>query len=505
MSIEGLFQSSGMRIADFFRIQSLLYRNDPSLQDYFMQLQLDARSNCIAKPKESRLSRRLFHKAIRSVDSVSRLQPRRKLQTDVLFCPMPYFGRKTENEFLIRTLLGLAQTDAKVLCLLPDNAPFRTELVTQLEASKRRGQVEFIDPTAVSNRVEARLRSRIVRARGATAFERTVSILEPLGLGPSPNAKWGFEHLAYYVEAWERLAQDVEFEFVVARCHWHALCSPVCRTGLQRGRPVITFQQGVIGHTLDVPVTASKYVAFGQSSASFLSQMNRKFIEVCGLPEPATEYIAGGSLYDTVTALQEQFALRTVLMVDVNWPTAQAEFYGVESQCQALLEVAEKLLRSNAPLRRLIIRPHPFWNNLDFEACQRLIRKHSMRCELSHPTWSLEDDLRRSSTVVGICSGVLTIASACGLPTFFIQTDRGYTTGDLACFAPGQTLLPDAMFNEISRILKDRNAYLEARLLALRNASEYYKDGENADLSGKFFERLLVAKLARGVQVESIQ
>ncbi len=503
MNIEGLFESPGSGIADFFKMQTFLYRNDPSLQDYFMQLQLDARTSVVAKPNDQRLSKRLFHRVIRGADSANRWRTRRKLKTDVLFCPMPYFGRKTENRFLVRTLLALAQTEARILCLMPGNAPYRTELDAELEATKRRSQVEFIDPTTLSNRIDARLRSRIVRTRGATAFEKTVAILEPHGLAPSPDARAGFEHLAYFVEAWERLAQDVEFDFVVARCHWHALCSPVCRTGLQRGKPVITFQQGVIGHTLDAPLTASKYVAFGQSSASFLSQMNRRFYEAVGLPEPTTEYINGGSLYDTVTVLPEQFELRTLLLVDV--PTPQAEFYGVESQSLALLEVAERLLRFNSQLRRLIIRPHPFWNNLDFEACQRLVRKHSIHCELSHPAWSLADDLQRSSAVVGIFSGVLTIASACGLPTFFIQTDPGYTTGDLACFAPGQMLLPDAMLKEISRILEDRNAYLEARSLALRNAREYYKDGENADLSGKFFERLLVAKPVRGVRMGSSQ
>lgn len=468
-----------------------------------MQLQLDARTNVVVKPNEQRISRRLFHRAISGADSVSRLRPRRKMKVDVLFCPMPYFGRKTENRFLVRTLLALSQTDAKILCLMPDNAPCRTELDAELEAVRRLGQVEFIDPTAFSNRIEARLRTRIVRTRGAAAFDRTVSILEPLGLSPSLDAKAGFEHIAYFVDAWERVAPHVEFDFVVARCHWHALCSPVCRTALQRGKPVITFQQGVIGHTLDAPVTASKYVAFGQSSASFLSQMNRRFVEAVGLPEPRTEYVKGGSLYDTVIALPVQFELRTLLMVDV--PIAQAEFYGVEGQDQALLQIAERLLKSDAPLHRLIIRPHPFWNNLDFEACQRLIRKHPLRCELSHPAWSLEDDLRRSSAAVGIFSGVLTIASACGLPTFFLQTDHGYTTGDLACFSPGQTLLPDPMFDEISRILRDREAYLEARLLAQQNAREYYRDGENADLSGKFFEGLLVDKPMKCAQTGSIQ
>ena len=427
--------------------------------------------------------------AIRAADKVSHLRPRRKIKTDVLFCPVPYFERKTENRFLLRSLLGLAQTDARIICLLPAGAACREDLDAQLAAAGRTGQVTFIDPLTTSNSTEARLLSILGRMRGRSAFEKTVQILEPYGLSPGREFKAGFEHRAYFVEAWERLAPWVEFDAVVARCHWNLLCSSVCRTARQRGKPVITFQQGVIGHTLDVPVTASKYVAFGHSSASFLARVNRRFFETAKMPEPPVEYVSGGCLFDTVVAMPDQFDNQTLLMVDV--PGGQSDFYGIESQCSALLQLGERLLASDLPLRRLVIRPHPYWSNLDFETCQRLVREHATRCELSHPAWSLEDDLRRSSAVVGIFSGALTVASACGLPTVFLETEHGYSTGDLTCFSPGQTLLPDAAFSEIVKILTDRQAYAEARTQSLRNAREYYADGTNLDLNAAFFERIL--------------
>jgi hypothetical protein len=498
MDIEGLFHSPENHIAAFAKMQVLLYRQDPSLQDYFMQLQSDVLTGPRATSRNPRISGHAASWVIHSADKASQIGKRRKIKTDVLFCPMPNFGRKTENRFLVRTLLGVAQTDARIACLLPGNAPCRAEIDAQLKAAGRGGQVEFLDPTECLNPVEARLRTRIVRKRADLAFEKTVSVLEPFGLSPSQELRHSFEHLARFVEAWERLAPDVEFDAVVARCHWHVLCSPVCRTAQQRNKPVVTFQQGVIGHTLDVPVTASKYVAFGQSSSSFLAQANRRFFQAAELPEPSVEYVNGGSLIDDLSPLPDQFEHQTLLMVDV--PTAQSDFYGVEGQCQALLQLAERLLAADLPLRRIVIRPHPFWSNLDFEACQRLVREHSTRCELSHPSWSLDDDLRRSSAVVGIYSGVLTVASACGLPTIFLQTEGGYTTGDLACFAPRQTLLPDTAFSEISQILTDRQSYAEARALALRNAREYYKDGENANLSGKFFEPLLQSGARRDMR-----
>jgi hypothetical protein len=489
MYIDDLFRSPAGRIAAFSEMQLHLYRHNVSLQDYFQPLQLDMQNAAGAATRDQRASSRLITMAIHAADKINQLRPHRKIKTDVLFCPVPYFERKTENQLLVRILLGLAQTDAKILCLLPAGAPCRDDLDAQLAAAGRSDQVTFIDPLTSSNSTEARLLPIIGRMRGRSAFEETVQILEPYGLSPGLKFKAGFEHRAYFVEAWERLAPWVEFDAVVARCHWNLLCSSVCRTARQRGKPVITFQQGVIGHTLDVPVTASKYVAFGHSSASFLARVNHRFFQAAGMPEPPVEYVSGGCLFDTVVALPDQFDNQTLLMVDV--PGGQSDFYGIESQCSALLQLAERLLTSHLPLRRLMIRPHPYWSNLDFETCQRLVREHSTRCELSHPAWSLEDDLRRSSAVVGIFSGALTVASACGLPTVFLETEHGYTTGDLTCFSPGQTLLPDAAFCEIAKILTDRQAYGEARTQALRNAREYYANGTNLDLSAAFFERLL--------------
>jgi len=501
MDIEGLFHSPGNRLAAFSQAQVHLYRHDTSLQDYFLQLQMDPLCGPRGRASDKRSPSQLVSRAVRSADWVSRRKQRRKIKTDVLFCPIPYFERKTENQLLVRTLLGLAQTDARILCLLPGNAPCKGELSAQLEALGRKGQVEFLDPAEAPNLFELRTRMRLSRMRGRSAFETVVSILEPHGLSPSREVEGGFEHTAHFVEAWEHLEPFVEFDAVVARCHWNALCSPVCRTGWQRGKKVITFQQGVIGHTLDVPLTASKFVAFGQPSAKFLAQANERFFQACEITEPKVDYVEGGVLFDTIIDLPDQFDLQTLLIVDV--PGPQDDFYGVEGQSQALIQLADRLLSSNLPSLRVVIRPHPFWKGLDFAACQRLVREHPNRCELSHPAWSLEDDLRRSSAVVGIFSGVLTIASACGLPTYFVQTAQGYTTGDLACFSPRQTLLPDAAFCEISRVMADRRAYTEARAVARRNGREYYADGTNANLDANFFEGLLQSRPVTGPSVRN--
>lgn len=440
---------------------------------------------------ELQQSSRFALRALRSANRLGSVSFHRKIKTDVIICPSQNLGRKTEAQFFIRTVLGVAETGAKILCLIPDGAACRTELDARLEAAGRGGQVEFLDATAPLNPIEARLIPRIVKLRGRAAFEETVQVLEPYGLSPGQEARYQFEYRARYVEAWENLAPWIEFEAAIVRCHWLDLCSSLCRTALERGKPAITFQQGVIGHTLDVPVIATKYVAFGAQSASFLERTNRRFFQSAEAHEPKVEFVKGGCLFDNVIDLPNQFNLRTLLLVDVPTAQSQSDFYGINEQCSALLQLAERLLTADLPLRRIVIRPHPFWSELEFSTCQRLIREHPSRCELSHPSWSLEDDLRRSSVVAGIFSGVLTVSSACGLPSFFLMTENGYSTGDLDCFSPGQTLLPDAAFCEIGRILNDPRAYAAAQALALRNSREYYTDGANLDFTGTSFERLL--------------
>ena len=118
MHIDDLFHSPGGRIEAFSEMQLHLYRHDVSLQDYFLPLQSDTLTSPRAHPGDQRTANRLTTWAMRGADTISQPRPRRKIKTDVLFCPSPYFDRKTERQLLVRALLGLAQTDAKILCLL---------------------------------------------------------------------------------------------------------------------------------------------------------------------------------------------------------------------------------------------------------------------------------------------------------------------------------------------------------------------------------------------------
>ena len=487
MELDELFHlPEKCRIAAFAGAQLLLYRHNPCLHDYFLPLQLYFGRPGAANIPQQSFSRRALSLASRQAHAVIRPLSRRKYKADVLYCPMPNFQRRKENRFLIRTLLGLAQTDATILCLLPQDAPCREEIMALLKAEGRCGQVTLLDPEALLTPISTRLFSFAAHVRGRSAFAEISQILQPFGCNPPREAQSSFEHLARFVEAWTSIEEFVEFDAVVSRCHWQALCSPVCRTAQRRGKPIITFQQGVIDHTLDVPVIASRYVAFGRSSATFLERMNRSFFKALGSVEPSVDFVPGGSLYDTVLELPNQFEKRTLLLIDEPDPNG---FYGLDIQGRGVLRLAEKLLHSKVP-RHVIIRPHPYMTDVDLEPWKQLVRDYPDLCELSHSTWTIEDDLKRVSAVVGNFSGTLTLAAASGLPTFFLRAD-GYEIGDLACFRRGQTFQPEDAFPEISRVLTDPDAYAEARAVALANAREYYAEGRNMDLNGAFFSRML--------------
>ena len=474
-------------IANFAEAQVHLYRHDVSLHDYFLPLQLGWGTSRGANVRRPSRAERASRVATGGLYRVARPVARPKYKADVLFCPMPYFQRPAENRFLVRTLIGLARTGATVLCLLPDSAPCRPEVVAQLEAEHRQGQVTLLDPTAALNPVARALFSRAGRYRGRAEFLRVSELLRPLGLEPPEASLSAFEHVGTFVEAWRAIEDRVDFGAVVARCHWGTLCSPVCRTAQQLSRPVITFQQGVIDQTLDVPVTASQYVSFGECSAVFLAEMNRQFFETVGKREPPVEFIPSGSLFDTVLDLRDQFAARALLVVDNPDPKG---FYGLNVERCGVLPLIRRLLRSRACVRRVVIRLHPYWEYYELESWKELVREFPDVCELSSTAWTLEDDLRRSSVAIGNFCGSLTVAAASGLPTFFVETDR-IATRDLACFRHGQTFSSVEALREIRRVLADQDAYTEAQAVALRNARDYYAGGVNAKLDGPFFERML--------------
>ena len=130
-------------------MQLHLYRHDASLQDYFMTLHSETFAGPRATSRNRQAVSRYLEAAIHVADRISRFRQRRRIKTDVLFCPMPYFDRKTENQFLVRTLWRLPKQTRRFSVCLPVGAPCREELNARLAAAGRAGQMTFIDPASL--------------------------------------------------------------------------------------------------------------------------------------------------------------------------------------------------------------------------------------------------------------------------------------------------------------------------------------------------------------------
>src|SRR5580658_4388641 len=135
MDIHDIFRSSQDTIAKFAEMQVHLYRHDVSLQNYFHALDAGMFSGVPSSPSDRAPINPFLALPFHGADKASQILKPRKIKTEVLFCPTPYFGRNTENRFVARTLLGLAHTGAKILCLLSAYAPFRQELELALAAA----------------------------------------------------------------------------------------------------------------------------------------------------------------------------------------------------------------------------------------------------------------------------------------------------------------------------------------------------------------------------------
>src|ERR1700744_6436190 len=123
MKIDGLFQSPSKHVADFARIQTILYRHNPSLQDYFHPLQMDSLGTPRSSSRELNRSNSIRSGALHRAFRLGASGSRRRIKTDVLICPNQHFGRRSETLFFFRTVMGVAETGAKILCLMPDGIP----------------------------------------------------------------------------------------------------------------------------------------------------------------------------------------------------------------------------------------------------------------------------------------------------------------------------------------------------------------------------------------------
>src|ERR1700676_1346526 len=98
MDLRNVFRvPEGSGIAAFAAAQVHLFRHNANLQDYFLALQLSRAGLSKVNVPPRSLARRVLGMAEATGYKVIRQFDRRKYKVDVLYCPAPYYARRTEN------------------------------------------------------------------------------------------------------------------------------------------------------------------------------------------------------------------------------------------------------------------------------------------------------------------------------------------------------------------------------------------------------------------------
>lgn len=488
------------RAPAFARAQVLLARNAPELLYQAMGIQKTLRRDTereagapAASAAPDAPPRRFLGRALRHLDAAAPAW--RRYDVDVLLCGTWAWNRQQEHRMWERLLRTLLRRGTSVLCLTPRAGKLHERLRSLQEEHARR--VAFLDPRIGRGRL--RDRPSHLRAREAARHElqEAQRVLSAQDVYLAEGAHASFLWNAARRLDWQRWAPRIAFEVALVRCPWLPLCNAVTRTARRRGRRLVTFQQGVVSHSIDVPTRADTYVCFGRSSQRVLERMDRAFAEAAGddateRAEGGTQYVRAGSFFDPVVRVDGGFAQHTVLVFDqtVGWAM---RYYGLQAQQDALQRLVRRLLAESDALDRLVVRLHPARPQSSAGAWQNLAEAFPERLVLSGRERPIVDDLRRASVALGLFSGALATAAACGLPTCFLTTPGGFYTPDLDCFAErfGEE---NELFETIQALLRDREAYRRAQEACLERARDYYESGTACSFDEALVERILSGK-----------
>jgi hypothetical protein len=414
--------------------------------------------------------------------------PRSTYRADVLLCPIWVWERPQEIDLLADLFTGLLGTGRSVLILLHRGTTTYERLRRETKAWGAEDRVTLLDPRGTLGRLHDRLHLEGVIDETRAAAEQLCATLQPTGLTIDADAH---ESLAWTTRCrtlWARWAPHLQFNAAIVRCHWLPLCSDVAQTAHARGVPVTTLQQGVVSHTMDVPVRADRYVCFGEASRSALSALDRDFADAVDRPVQCTEYVPAGSLIDPIETPPPAFGTHTLLVVGqfTDWAT---DYYGLHDQKADLLDVLHRLLASGTELREVRVRPHPAATTHTTWAPLRADFPERVTLSDGHER-PIADDLRDASAAIGLFSGALATAAAWGRPTFFLKPPGGFRTPDRAPFA-GLAGTGGTLLERIQEVLQSRSAYRRQAQAARAAAANYYQGGEAAALTPSFVDGLL--------------
>lgn len=471
----------------FAKAQVVLYQASPRFQHYFYSIQKHVSFDTSVSTETPVSSWTPTATLTRAAQSLTKLVPKQHYQVDVLVCGIWLWARRQEDGLTVRLLQKLLEQGASVLCLLHEGTSDGIRQQLRAVGPEALDRLHFLDPAGRIGRLDARFQLGMARQKAYEDFDLVQQLLAPHNIQIEASALPEFEWAAARLIEWAAWAPFIKFETALVRCHWLPLCSAVAHTALARQKKVVTLQQGVVGHSLDVPILAHQYLCFGSSSKRMLSEMESAFAEATGGSSICKDYVPVGSLFDPILDLSNNFSQRTVLVLDQSTRWAN-HLYGLEEQTAALVRLVTLLCTATKGLRQVVVRPHPA--SIDSQQWQDLAAQFPERCEISPTSQSLADDLGRASIAVSLFSGASVIAAASGLPSFFLKTANGYHTRDLAC-CDDQFLDVELLRHTIEQLCTDAETYRTWQYRCRQNASAYYAKNQVCQFEPELMQKIL--------------
>lgn len=395
--------------------------------------------------------------------------------------------RSSDIRMMEKLVSGLVRSGRKVLYLSRSGSAEHAALSQLITRSGMNGQVSLLDPYAELSLCERLLRRICQDHYAYNDYLRLLSLL-PDELGLKLDSFGCVQGVARIKAAWDLIEPRLRFNAVILRNHWSPLSAVVAARTATSGKEVVTFQHGVISSpTCFFPVVATRCVCFGRSSGELLKAIDKQLAGSTNREHLCRDVVLGGSLFDEITTLPVNIDMGSVLVIDQANPWA-GEYYGIEKQFQTLVEVVEALAKQAGAVKKIIIRRHP--DNAAMKGWLELLANYP-HVEVSGSASSLDDDLARSSVVLGLFSGALVTAAACGIPALFLWEQGWYYTPDLASFAPHAFVSPASVIERLEELLSDRSIYQAARTTALETAACYYHENKSCNFEPEFVDRLL--------------
>lgn len=475
----------------FWQAQQILAKEDPHFYKYFRYLIYNVEfteSQFVEKNKILiKISFKIYQKikllSLSLISFLAKFNQKTKFNYDILINPsFSTISRKSEQKILVKLVNACFSLNQKV-GLVSDS---RTNNIFR-DLFKTNEYIHLVDLNEfLGERVEKIIffiSQKITKLD--LYFIKKILATKNIQIKRNINC----DSLVFSELAWQYLLGSINFDIAILRCEWDENSFSIKEYAKVINKPVVCFQHGVISHSLDIPVTVNRFFTFGEQSARLLQSLNEQFYQLTYQNYKKVEFCAVGSIIDPIVKIENNFAKKTVLIIDQSVGRA-VNFNGLKNQINELNCLTENLLELE-DIEKIIVRPHPqasfseFWNDC--------LENFSNKFEVSDPKLSLTSDIARSSIAIGLFSGALITCASSGLPSYFLTCDNAYYTPDLECFRENFIIPKEHLYSEINHILKDEVAYLLKREESLKASQAYYKNNSNCVLDKSFFNEYITS------------